>query len=42
VSVVHRHFDGQIHGFFSMPNAVPDAVVAEDLTAELLRKAFQR
>ncbi len=42
VSVVHRHFAGQIHGFFSMPNAVPDAVVAEDLTAELLRKAFQR
>ncbi len=38
-TTTHR-FPGQIHGFFSMPAMVPEAVEAEDLAAEFLRGRF--
>jgi len=41
VDTEHRCFDGQIHGFFSMPLAVPEAVEAEDLVAGRLRDSFR-
>ncbi|MDO8362450.1 MAG: alpha/beta hydrolase [Actinomycetota bacterium] len=40
VPVVHRRFDGQIHGFYSLPLVIPAGAEAEAQTAELLRKAF--
>lgn len=40
VDVVHRRFDGQIHGFYSMPAAVPAGAEAIAQTVGLLRAAF--
>lgn len=40
VEVTQRRFGGQIHAFFSMPAAMPEAVEAEDLIASRLRLAF--
>lgn len=36
VPVVQKCFEGQIHGFYSMPSFVAEAGVAENLTAEFL------
>lgn len=40
VPVTAKRFDGQIHGFYSMPLAIPEASVAEDLTASFLAGVF--
>ena len=40
VDVTLRRFDGQIHGFYSMPLAIPAATEAIAQTCELLQKAF--
>jgi len=40
VDVTLRRFDGQIHGFYSMPLAIPAAVEAIAQTCELLQKVF--
>ncbi len=40
VEVTAKRFAGQIHGFYSMPGTVPEAVEAENLTADFLRAAW--
>ena len=40
VDVVHRRFDCQIHGFYSMPAAVPAGAEAIARAVGLLRAAF--
>jgi acetyl esterase len=36
VPVVHRRFDGQMHGFFTMVNVLPGAAAAMDFVVEQL------
>ncbi len=40
VGVTTKRYDGQIHGFFSMPSMIPDGAVANVLAASHLRTAF--
>jgi acetyl esterase len=41
VPVVHRRFDGQIHGFLTMGRIVADAGVLIALAADALKRAFE-
>lgn len=40
VKVVHVHFAGQFHAFFSLPHVLGDAKTAHTLAAEALAQAL--